>query len=139
MSFSGYTGTLSGGIGGFDSITFDKDVEMDLTTAAEYVSNSAWEFDLTGRADALAGTSLLTWDNAAFAGNTVRVNFADAAQAAAGWNIATAAFDAATTFKLAIGDTDIASVAYDTAIEGGAWDGWKFTDENGVLKFKNLA
>ena len=65
-------------------------------------------------------------------------NFADDAQAAAGWSIATADFTGA-TFDLCIGGTEIATVAYDTAIADGDWAGWKFTDENGTLKFKQLA
>ncbi|MBP5532204.1 MAG: hypothetical protein J6Y54_09295, partial [Lentisphaeria bacterium] len=101
--------------------------------------NGKWEFDFTDRAAELAGTSFLTWSTAYFAGDTVKVNVTDAAQAAAGWNIATAAFNATTTFDLYIGGTEITTVAYDTAISGTDWDGWKFTDESGVLKFKQLA
>ena len=43
------------------------------------------------------------------------------------------------TFDLWIGGSEIASVAYDTAISGGDWDGWKFTSVDGTLKFANLA
>ena len=105
------------------------------------ISNGKWEFDLTARADALAATSLLTWTaESAFSGDTVKVTFADATQAAAGWSIATAAFTGA-TFDLYIGGDKIAEgVAYDTAIGGtGDWANWKFTDDNGTLKFKQLA
>ena len=31
------------------------------------------------------------------------------------------------TFALYVGGSEITSVAYDTAISGGDWDGWKFT------------
>ena len=141
LSFTGYTGEFSGEIGGFNSIVFDDDTAMTLSTESGNVSNGKWEFDFTDRADALAGTSFLTWDNADFTNDTVKVNFTDDTQAASGWSIATAAFDATTTFEFYIGGTAIASVAYDTAISGTGtdWDGWKFTDENGVLKFKQLA
>ncbi|MBP5531848.1 MAG: hypothetical protein J6Y54_07470, partial [Lentisphaeria bacterium] len=138
LSYTAYTGTFSGAIGGFDSIVFDDDTAMTLSTAAADVSNGKWEFDFTDRAAELAGTSFLTWSTADFAGDTVKVNFTDAAQAAAGWNIATAAFTGA-SFDLYIGGTEITSVAYDTAIADGDWAGWKFTDENGTLKFKQLA
>ena len=112
---------------------------MTLGTAAADVSNTAWTFDLSGRDEALAGTSLLTWSEADFASNTVKVNFADATQAAAGWSIADAAFTGA-TFDLWINGSEIATgISYDTAISGGDWDGWKFTDDNGTLKFKQLA
>ena len=69
----------------------------------------------------------------------MKVSFADAAQAEAGWSIATAAFAATTTFDLWIGGSEIASVAYDTAIADGDWAGWKFTSVDGTLKFKKLA
>ncbi|MBP5530840.1 MAG: hypothetical protein J6Y54_02260, partial [Lentisphaeria bacterium] len=95
--------------------------------------------DFTDRADTLSATSFLTWSGADFENDTVKVNFTDAAQAAAGWNIADAAFTGA-TFDLYIGGSMIAEgIAYDTAIADGDWAGWKFTDENGVLKFKQLA
>ena len=140
LSFSAYTGTFSGAIGGFVGITLDDATAMTLATAADDVSNTAWEFDFTGRADTLAGTSFLTWSGADFAGDSVKVNFTDATQAASEWSIATATFDATTTFDLYIGGDKIAEgIAYDTAIEGGAWNGWKFTDDNGTLKFKQLA
>jgi len=67
------------------------------------------------------------------------VNFADADQAAAGWSIAAANFTGA-TFDLCIDDTTVAGdLAYDTAISGGDWDGWKFTSVDGTLKFAKLA
>ena len=138
LSFNGYTGTFSGKVGGFNGIAFNDGTAMTLTTAAADVSNGKWEFDLSARAEALADTSLLTWSSAEFTGDTVKVNFADAAQAAAGWSIAAADFTGA-TFDLYIGGSEITSVAYDTAISGGAWDGWKFTDVGGTLKFANLA
>ncbi|MBO7088997.1 MAG: hypothetical protein J6W70_03755, partial [Lentisphaeria bacterium] len=133
------TGTFTGAIGGFTTVTLDDDTTMTLSTAADDVSNGAWVFDFTDRDAELAGTSFLTWSGADFAGDTVKVNFTDADQAAAGWSIATAAFDATTTFTLAIGGTDITSVAYDTAIADGDWAGWKFTSVEGTLKFAQLA
>ena len=139
LNFTAYTGTFAGAIGGFNGIVIDDDTAMTLTTAAADVSNGNWEFDFTDREATLAGTSFLTWDNADFAGDTVKVNFTDATQAAAGWNIADAAFDASTTFTLAIGGSDVTSVAYDTEISGGDWDGWKFTSVDGTLKFAKLA
>ena len=139
LSYSSYTGTFSGAVGGFVGITLDGNTAMTLGTAAADVSNGAWNFDFTDRADTLSATSFLTWSDADFANDTVKVNFADATQAASGWSIAAAAFDATTTFDLYIGGTEIANVAYDTAIADGDWAGWKFTDENGTLKFKQLA
>ena len=140
LSYTDYTGTFYGAIGGFNSVTFDGGTAMDLTTAAGDVSNGKWEFDLSERADTLAGTSLLTWNNADFAGDTVKVAFADAAQAAAGWSIAAADF-AGATFDLWIGGSEIATdIAYDTAVGGtGDWANWKFTSVGGTLKFAEIA
>ena len=137
LNFADYTGEFSGQIGGFDGITLDGATAMTLTTAAADVANGKWEFDLSDRDEALAGTSLLTWSTADFAGDTVKVAFADAAQAAAGWSIADAAFTGA-TFDLYIGGSEITSVAYDTAIADGDWAGWKFTSVGGTLKFAKI-
>ena len=140
LNFTAYTGTFSGKLGGFANIAFDDDTAMTLTTAAADVSNGKWEFDFTDRDAELAGTSLLTWSGANFEDDSVKVNFTDATQAAAGWSIATAAFDATTTFDLYIGGSNIAEkVAYDTAIADGDWAGWKFTSVGGTLKFAKLA
>ena len=137
LTFNGYTGTFSGKVGGFSSIAFNDGAAATIANTAD-VSNGAWEFDLSARDAELADTSLLTWSNADFAGDTVKVSFADATQAQAGWSIADAAFTGA-TFDLWIGGSEIASVAYDTAIADGDWAGWKFTSVGGTLKFANLA
>ena len=41
-------------------------------------------------------------------------------------------------FTLAIGGSEVTSVAYDTEISGGDWDGWKFTSVDGTLKFAKI-
>ena len=140
LSYTAYTGTFSGKLGGFDSIAFDDDTAMTLTTAAADVSNGKWEFDFTDRDATLSGTSFLTWSTADFAGDTVNVTFADETQAKAGWSIADAAFTGA-TFGLTVGAVELTGIAYDTAISGTgtAYDGWGFTLEESTLKFKQLA
>ena len=141
LSFSGYTGEFAGALGGFNGITLDGSTAMTLSTESGNVSNGSWEFDLTDRASALAGTSLLTWDNANFAGDSVKVSFADDAQAQGGWNIATVAeaFND-TSFYVEIGGTEIVSgLAYKGQIASGDYQGWGFTLDDGALKFKNLA
>ena len=141
LSYTGYTGEFSGALGGFNGITFDGATAMELTTAAADVSNGAWEFDLTDRASALAGTSLLTWSTADFANDTIKVSFADDTQARGGWNIATVAEEfAGTTFAVEVGGSQIANgLAYGDQIATGDYAGWGFELESGVLKFKNLA
>ena len=141
LSFSGYTGEFSGSIGGFNGITLDKATAMTLVTAADDVSNTKWEFDLTDRADTLAGTSLLTWSNASFTNGSIKVSFADDTQAQSGWNIATVTETfSGTTFDVKVGDSEIAAgLAYNQQIASGDYAGWGFDLESGVLKFKNLA
>ncbi|MBP5531317.1 MAG: hypothetical protein J6Y54_04740, partial [Lentisphaeria bacterium] len=131
-----------GAIGGFNGIVFDDDTAMTLSTAADDVTNSNWEFDFTDRADTLSATSFLTWSGANFENNTIKVSFTDETQAKAGWNIATVAEAfTGTTFDVEVGSTEITGLAYDTAISGTgtAYDGWGFGLESGVLKFKQLA
>ena len=141
LSFNGYTGIFSGAVGGFNSITLDGATAMTLATAAADVSNGAWEFDFTDRADALAGTSLLTWGTADFENDTIKVSFANDAQAQGGWNIATVAEAfTGTTFEVKIGDSEIATgLAYNQQIASGDYAGWGFGLDEGVLKFKQLA
>ena len=141
LSFSTYTGEFSGNIGGFSGITFDGATAMTLDTAATDVSNGAWKFDLTDRANTLAGTSLLTWGGADFENDTIKVTFADDAQAQGGWNIATVAEAfSGTTFDVEIGGAEIVSgLAYNQQIAAGDYAGWGFDLESGVLKFKQLA
>ena len=141
LSFSGYTGEFSGNIGGFNGIKFDGATAMELTTAAADVSNGAWEFDLTDRASTLAGTSLLTWSGASFTDDTIKVSFADEAQAKGDWNIATVAEAfSGTTFNVEVGGAEIATgLAYNQQIASGDYQGWGFELESGVLKFKQLA
>ena len=126
--------------GGDKTITLDGATAMTLTATAS-VSNGKWEFDLSDRADTLEGTSLLNWSSADFTNDTVRVSFADDAQAQAGWNIAavTEAFSG-TTFDVEVGGQEIASgLAYGDHIADGEYKDWGFTLDSGVLKFKNLA
>ncbi|MBP5531008.1 MAG: hypothetical protein J6Y54_03135, partial [Lentisphaeria bacterium] len=114
---------------------------MELATAADDVTNSNWEFDLTERASALASTSLLTWSTANFENDSIKVSFADDAQAQGGWNIAAVAEAfSGTTFDVEIGGTEIATgLSYSQQIDTGAYAGWGFELESGVLKFKQLA
>jgi len=139
LEFSGYTGTFSGAIGGFDSVNFSGMTAMTLASAD--VSNTAWDFDLAERAESLAGTALLKWSAGALGENsTVAVAFADAAQARASWSIAAVADAAQATFGLTVGDDVVATgLAYNTAIADGDYAGWGFRLDNGTLKFANLA
>ena len=108
---------------------------MTLSTAAADVSNSAWTFDMAARDAALAGTSLLTWSTADFAGDTVTLKLGATATE---WSLVSAASTTAYgTFGV---DGVAAELALDEKISGGtAYDGWGFTLDGSVLKFKQLA
>ena len=140
LSFTGYTGSFAGAIGGFDSITLDGITAMTLTAAAEDVSNSAWTFDVAARSTAFADTALLNWTAADFTGDTITLNLAsgDANE----WSLVGAATTTAyNKFDVLVDGTSILSEAIDLdqAISGGAYDGWGFTNDEGTLKFKQLA
>ena len=136
---TGYTGTLSGAIGGFDGITFADATAMTLETAAADVSNTAWIFDVSARGTALAGTAILTWDNADFAGDTVTLNLAAGSNSE--WSLVSAAAGTTYgTFDVQIDGTEIATgLSLNDQIADGDYAGWGFTLDDTVLKFKNLA
>ena len=139
LSYTGYTGTFSGEIGGFASITLGGATAMTIDTAAD-VSNGAWEFDAVERDAALAGTAFLNWTAADFAGDTITLNLADGDATA--WTLVSGA--AATEygeFDVLVDGSSIldAALALDEQIVGGVWDGWGFTVEDTALKFKQLA
>ena len=139
LSFNGYTGTFSGKVGGFNSITFNDGAAATFDAAAD-ISNNAWTFDLSARDAALSDDALLTWGGSFAATDQIAVTFADDAQAQAGWSIAAVAGVADTaTFDLTIGGTAIGTVAYGQQIASGDYAGWGFELESGVLEFKNLA
>ena len=143
LSFTGYTGTFSGRIGGFDKITLDGATAMTLTTAAEEVINTAWIFDVSERDAAFADTVLLNWAGADFSGDTISMNLApgDVGE----WSLVNASktttaanfdkFDVLVDGVSVLGYT----IGLGDAIEGGAYDGWGFTLENNMLKFRHLA
>ena len=142
LSFSDYTGTFSGAIGGFDGITLTGATAMTLGTAAASVKNTAWTFDVAERDAGLTGTALLNWTAADFATDTITLKLGTTAPTE--WSL----IDAASTttynqFDVLVGGTSILSapIGLGDAISGTgtAYDGWGFTLEDTVLKFKNLA
>jgi len=142
LSFSGYTGSFTGKVGGFDSITLDGATAMTIGTAEADVKNTAWIFDAAQRDAALAGTAFLNWSDADFTGDTITLNLNDGDAIA--WDLVSA--DTATVynkFDVQIDGSSILSEAIDIddviAGTGTAYDGWGFTDDNGTLKFMKLA
>ena len=142
LSFTGYTGTFTGKVGGFDSITLDGATAMTLGTAYEDVKNTAWTFDAVERDAALAGTAFLSWSDADFTGGTITLNQADGDAVA--WDLVSAGTGTVyNKFDVRIDGQSILSETIDIddviAGTGTVYDGWGFTDENGTLKFKQLA
>ena len=137
LIFNSYMGEFSGDIGGFADITISGDTEMVIDSAAS-ISNTSWVFDFTERN---SDVTMLTWDDGEFAENSsVAVSFADDSQAAEEWSIAAMSDASNATFDLTIGESTWDNLAYGVGIDDGSdWDGWGFTLDSGVLKFKNLA
>ena len=77
LEFDGYTGSISGNIGGFDKITFAGNVDATLAT----VENTDWEFDLTNRSAANNGFAMLNWADGEMSGNSVALRLASDASA----------------------------------------------------------
>jgi len=139
LSYTDYTGTFSGEIGGFDGITLDGATAMTLSTAADDVSNASWKFDAAERDATLAGTAFLNWTAADFTGDVITLNLAEGNATA--WSLVGAAANTAYgTFDVQLDGVDIATdLALDDQIASGDYAGWGFTVEESVLKFKNLA
>ena len=142
LSFSSYTGTFSGTIGGFTGITFDRATNMTIALGAEEsVSNTAWTFDTAKRDSGMSDTAFLNWTAADFTGGTIALNLASGSTNA--WSLVSAAtYTNYNKFDVQIDGTSILSetLALNQAISGGtAYDRWGFTNDEGVLKFKQLA
>ena len=136
LSFNGYTGTFSGKLGGFDGIAFGDGASATFGADAE-INSGAWTFDVTDRDAGLTGTALLNWTAADFTGDTITLKLGTAAPTE--WTL----IDAASTTKYNTFEVDgvAAELVLDQQIAGTgtAYDGWGFTVEDSVLKFKNLA
>ena len=143
LSYTDYTGTFSGKIAGFDSITLDGATTATFDAVFDDVNNAAWTFDATERDAKLAGTAFLNWSNADFTGDTITLNLGSGDAVA--WNlistdVGTAVYN---KFDVQIDGQSILSETIDIedviAGTGTVYDGWGFTDDNGMLKFKQLA
>ena len=139
LTFSDYTGTISGEVGGFKEITLAGDTAMAFDTAAK-VTNTAWIFDVAERTT--SATAFASCETATFSGATVSLNIGEDQALTGAWSI----FDGgeATTygeFDVLVNGTSIlpGALALDEQIADGDYAGWGFTVEDTVLKFKNLA
>ena len=126
-------------MGGFESITLSGSTQATLGAGeGTAVENDVWNFDLAARANGLKTSSLLTWADELT--GEVHVNFASDAQARGGWSLAS--LDSVyedTVFELCVAGEAVAAVTYEEQIATGAYAGWGFTLDEGVLKFANLA
>ena len=149
LSFSDYTGSFSGKIGGFDSgITVKGNTWMTLGTAAADVNNSAWIFDFNERDLGLDGQAALTWSTADFTDDTITLRIAT--KRSEGWKLVSGADaskynTAAGKFLVGIDGGEAVALTFDAttgktdALASGDYAGWGFAVEDSVLKFKNLA
>ena len=138
LVFDGYTGTLSGDIGGFDKITFAGDAAATLSGTA--IENAAWEFDFTERtlaADAVALT--LEHGISTTSGLTLTLKLADDVPAT-DWSLATGVGDIASAlsgYEVYVGNTKLEFSG--GRVVSGDYAGWGFDLNGGDLKFKHLA
>ncbi len=104
------------------------------------IDNGEWKFDYTGRT-LDAGTVMLKLDSGTFAGDNVSVDLAVAAQVAAGWSIVAGLSSATATFGVELSTGSAAALGLGDALDSsfGIYEGWGFTLEENVLKFKQLA
>ena len=139
LSFTDYTGSFSGAIGGFATVTIGGNTAMTLGTAAADVSNAAWTFDTTERFTSLSRDAMVDWTTADFDGDTIAINLA--ADNVTEWDLVSAA--STTVYNKFDVQVDGASIAtgldLDQQIASGDYKNWGFTVEENVLKFKNLA
>ena len=140
LAFNDYTGTFSGKLGGFADVTVGGNSWMTLGTAAADVVNGAWIFDVADRDAGLTGTALLNWTAAEFTDDTITLNLASGDSNA--WSLVSAASTTVyNQFDVLVDGTSILSetIALDDPIASGDYQGWGFTLEDSVLKFKILA
>ncbi len=132
LAFDGFTGTLSGAVGGFDAIGFTGNT---ATTLAGAIDNTDWTFDYTART---LDTAALTLNGGTFAGDDLTLKLA-ASAAPADWNIAAGLADTAVGFDYAVYIGDTALEFTDGKVASGDYAGWGFALEDSTLKFKQLA
>jgi hypothetical protein len=148
LAFSDYTGTFSGNVGGFTDITVGRNSWMTLDTDADGVSNDAWIFDFNERDLGLDGQAALTWSTADFTKDTVTLRIASTRSE--GWTLVSGADaskynTAADKFLVEIDGAEAVALTFDDAtgktgtIADGAYQGWGFAVNEGVLKFTKLA
>ena len=139
MCFNGYTGELSGNIGGFDAIAVEGDTAATLSGSS--IDNDDWTFDYTGRT-LDAATAMLTLDSGSFAGDNVSVDLSAVEQVSTGWSIAAGLSSAeGATFGVEVSTGSAEDLALGDTLGSayGVYEGWGFTLEDSTLKFKNLA
>jgi autotransporter passenger strand-loop-strand repeat protein len=148
LVFTDCTGTFSGSIGGFGSITLGGGTAMTLAPGeGESVSNTAWSFDVSARDAALADTALLNWSDS-FAGRNVKLTVG--AKNTSPWTLVSGVGTyRADGFAVEIAGGGTYDLEFDAAsgrtgtLGGAGCSGtlasWGFALEDTVLKFKNLA
>ena len=144
LHFTTYSGIFTGDIGGFATVTLDKNTKATFAApeaGTQTVSNTAWIFDAAERSVGMTGTAFLNWTAADFSGENANITLNLATGDSNAWTLVNAAAETQFgTFALQVNGTDVATgLALGDAIEGGAYDGWGFTLDGTALKFAKLA
>ena len=138
LTFSGYTGTLSGNIGGFDGIVVSGDTTATLSGAT--IDNADWTFDFTERTLA-ADTVALTLVNGISTEEELTLTLKLSGDVpATDWSLATGVGDIAgalSGYEVYVGDVELEFAS--GLVVSGDYAGWGFAIEDTTLKFKHLA
>ena len=145
LSFTTYSGTITGDISGFAGITLNKNTKATFANpeaGTQTVGNTQWIFDAAERDTGMTGTAFLNWTAADFSGEGASITLNLATGDSHEWTLLTAATTTTYgTFTLQVNEVDVATglALGDTISGSGAYDGWGFTNDNGTLKFAKLA
>ena len=148
LEFADYSGTLSGGVGGFESVALSGDTQLRLAPAAgRSVTENAWSFDVTERAAAYENSAFLDWSGSFGA---VDLKLTVGAENDVAWTLVSGVESyKADGFAVEIAGGGTYYLDFDAATGrtgtlggagcSGALATWGFALEDTVLKFRNLA
>ena len=138
LTFDGFTGSISGNVGGFGGIFLSGDTAATLSGAT--IDNDDWSFDYTGRT-LDADLAMLTLADDTLAGDTVQVDLSAVEQVSNGWSIAAGLTAATANFSVELATGSAANLSLGDRLDNtyGVYENWGFTLEDSTLKFKNLA
>ena len=143
LVFSDYSGTFSGSIEAFDSVTVSG--ETAAVFEAVQMESTCLVFDLDGRSAASSGAAMLNWDGGELTNQTVvvAVNSLDTLSSSSWSLVELGSGDwAQSGYRLYINEVSYGELALGEAVVGGDFDGWQLYVDRGdgnTLKFGILA